>query len=52
MVAVPLALGVNVTPVGSVPVIDTVGVGVPVVHLALGWLSRKYAKRIGGREDS
>jgi len=29
-----------------------IGVGVPVVHLALGWLSRKYAKRIGGREDS
>ena len=29
-----------------------VGIGMPVVHLTLGWLSRKYAKRIGGREDS
>ena len=28
------------------------GVGVPIVHLTLGWLSRKYAKKIGGREDS
>ena len=29
-----------------------VGVGVPIVHLTLGWLSRRYAKKIGGREDS
>jgi len=29
-----------------------VGVGVPALHLTFGWLSRKYAKRIGGREDS
>ena len=28
------------------------GVSVPVLHLMFGWLSRKYAKRIGGREDS
>lgn len=28
------------------------GIGVPVLHLAFGWFSRKYAKRIGGREDS
>jgi hypothetical protein len=29
-----------------------VGVGVPIVHLTLGWLSRRYARKIGGREDS
>jgi len=29
-----------------------IGVGVPVIHLTFGWLSRRYAKRIGGREDS
>ena len=29
-----------------------IGVGVPVVHLTLTWLFRRYAKRIGGREDS
>lgn len=29
-----------------------IGIGVPVVHLTLGWLSLRYAKRIGGREDS
>jgi hypothetical protein len=29
-----------------------IGVSVPAVHLTLGWLSRKYARRIGGREDS
>lgn len=28
------------------------GVSVPILHLAFGWLSRKFAKRIGGREDS
>ena len=28
------------------------GVGVPVVHLTAGWLSRRFAKRVGGREDS
>jgi hypothetical protein len=28
------------------------GVSVPILHLAFGWLSRKYAKKIGGREDS
>ena len=28
------------------------GVALPVLHLAFGWLSRKYAKRIGGRDDS
>ncbi len=28
------------------------GVSVPLAHLAFGWLSRRYAKRIGGREDS
>lgn len=29
-----------------------IGVGVPVGHLTLTWLFRRYAKRIGGREDS
>ncbi|MGZ8265898.1 MAG: cytochrome c3 family protein [Burkholderiales bacterium] len=28
------------------------GIGTPIVHLTLSWLFRKYAKRIGGREDS
>lgn len=28
------------------------GVGVPLGHLALTWLFRRYAKKIGGREDS
>jgi hypothetical protein len=28
------------------------GVSMPVIHLTFGWLSRKYAKRIGGSEDS
>lgn len=28
------------------------GVSVPVLHLTFGWLSRKYAKKIGGRDDS
>jgi len=28
------------------------GVSVPILHLVFGWLSRKLAKRIGGREDS
>jgi nitrate/TMAO reductase-like tetraheme cytochrome c subunit len=28
------------------------GVGVPVGHLTLTWLFRRYAKKIGGREDS
>ena len=29
-----------------------IGVGVPVVHLTLTWIFRRYAKKIGGREDS
>lgn len=29
-----------------------IGVGVPVGHLTLTWLFRRYAKKIGGREDS
>jgi hypothetical protein len=28
------------------------GVGVPVGHLTVNWLFRRYAKRIGGQEDS
>jgi cytochrome c3-like protein/doubled CXXCH motif protein len=28
------------------------GLGVPVGHLALNWLFKRYAKRIGGKEDS
>jgi hypothetical protein len=28
------------------------GIGIPVAHVAFGWLSRRYAKRISGREDS
>ena len=28
------------------------GVGVPVVHLTANWLFRRYAKKIGGQEDS
>jgi hypothetical protein len=28
------------------------GIGIPLAHLAFGWVSRRYAKRIGGREDS
>ena len=29
-----------------------IGIGTPLVHLTLAWLFRRYAKRIGGREDS
>ena len=29
-----------------------IGVGTPLVHSTLAWLFRRYAKRIGGREDS
>jgi predicted CXXCH cytochrome family protein len=28
------------------------GVGVPIGHLTLNWLFRRYAKKIGGQEDS
>lgn len=28
------------------------GIGVPLGHLTLNWLFRRYAKRIGGQEDS
>ncbi len=28
------------------------GIGTPIAHLTAGWLFRRYAKRIGGREDS
>lgn len=28
------------------------GIGTPIAHLAAGWFFRRYAKRIGGREDS
>jgi len=28
------------------------GVGVPVGHLTIAWLFRRYAKKIGGKEDS
>jgi len=28
------------------------GIGVPLGHLTVSWLVRKYAKRIGGKEDS
>ena len=28
------------------------GVGVPIGHLTLRWLFRRYAKKIGGKEDS
>ena len=29
-----------------------IGVGVPIGHLTLTWLFRRYAKKIGGQEDS
>ena len=29
-----------------------IGIGVPVGHLTLTWLFRRYAKKIGGRDDS
>ena len=28
------------------------GIAGPIAHLTLSWLFRRYAKRIGGREDS
>jgi len=28
------------------------GVGVPIGHLTVAWLFRKYTKKIGGKEDS
>jgi len=28
------------------------GIGVPIGHLTVNWIVKKYAKRIGGREDS
>ncbi|HEY5898178.1 MAG TPA: multiheme c-type cytochrome [Burkholderiales bacterium] len=28
------------------------GIGTPIAHLTMGWLFRRYAKRISGREDS
>ena len=28
------------------------GIGIPLGHLTVNWLVRKYAKRIGGKEDS
>ena len=28
------------------------GIGVPVGHLTVNWLVRRYAKKIGGKEDS
>jgi hypothetical protein len=28
------------------------GIGVPIGHLTLNWLFKKYAKKISGKEDS
>jgi hypothetical protein len=28
------------------------GIGVPLGHLTINWLVRRYAKKIGGEEDS